>query len=133
MGSSPTPRTILLRSKLFSFELRRNRSYEAIPEFYGLDGEVDQFFILLMSQKSWSVYIIKCNDGKLYTGISNDVDRRVSEHNKGRGCKFTKCRWPVKLVYRKRCGTQSSARKRELEIQGLTRKKKLELISGPIV
>ncbi|MFA6078228.1 MAG: GIY-YIG nuclease family protein [Candidatus Omnitrophota bacterium] len=83
-----------------------------------------------MNEKPWSVYIIKCRDGKLYTGISNDVDRRVKEHDTGKGCRFTKYRYPVKLVYREECGDQSAARKRELEVQGFTRKKKLELIKN---
>ncbi len=77
----------------------------------------------------WSVYIVKCRDGKLYTGISNDVERRVAEHSKGKGCRFTKYRYPVRLVYQKECGTKSAARKRELEIQTFTRNKKLSLIS----
>jgi putative endonuclease len=83
-----------------------------------------------MSDKPWSVYIIKCRDGKLYTGISNDVERRVKEHDTGKGCRFTKYRYPVKLVYKEESGTQSAARMRELEIQGFKRKKKLELIDN---
>jgi len=79
---------------------------------------------------AWSVYIIACKDGKLYTGISNDVSRRVAKHNEGKGCKFTRSRHPVKLVYQKKCGTQSAARKRELEIQSFTRTKKLNLIDA---
>lgn len=82
---------------------------------------------LFMNEKPWSVYIILCKDNKLYTGISNDVLKRVGIHNSGKGCKFTKHRHPVKLLYQEECGTQSAARKRELKIQGLTRKKKLEL------
>ena len=81
-----------------------------------------------MPDKPWFVYIVECRDDKLYTGISNDVERRVAEHNKGRGCRFTKYRYPVKFVYKEERVTKSAARKRELEIQGFTRKKKLELI-----
>ena len=81
-----------------------------------------------MSDKPWSVYIVECRDGKLYTGISNDVCKRVDAHNKGKGCRFTKYRYPVKLIYTEKCGTQSAARKRELEIQGFTRSKKLALL-----
>ena len=83
-----------------------------------------------MEEKPWSVYIIRCKDGKLYTGISNDVERRVKEHDTGKGCRFTKYRYPVKIVYKEERGTQSAARKRELEVQGFTRKKKLELIEN---
>ena len=83
-----------------------------------------------MNSKPWSVYIIRCRDGKLYTGISNDVDNRVATHNKGQGCRFTRFRFPVTLMYQKEYGTKSDARKRELEIQGFTRSKKLNLING---
>ena len=82
-----------------------------------------------MKKKDWSVYILECNDGKLYTGISNDVARRVLRHNEGKGCRFTKCRYPVQLLYQEKCRTMSTARKRELEIQSFTRDKKLELIN----
>lgn len=83
----------------------------------------------MMKQKAWSVYIVECKDGRLYTGISNNVKKRIADHNKGRGCRFTKCRYPVELVYQEKCVTKSTARKRELEIQGFTRGKKLSLIS----
>ena len=84
---------------------------------------------MLMLLKPWFVYIVRCRDDKLYTGISNDVEKRVTTHNKGKGCRFTKYRYPVKLIYKEKLGTNSAARKRELEIQGFTRRKKLELIS----
>jgi len=84
----------------------------------------------MANQEAWSVYIIECRDGRLYTGISNNVDRRVANHNNGRGCRFTRSRYPVKLVYQQECGTKSTARRRELEIQGFTRSKKLELIKN---
>ncbi|MDD5496739.1 MAG: GIY-YIG nuclease family protein [Candidatus Omnitrophica bacterium] len=83
-----------------------------------------------MQQKSWSVYIVECRDGRLYTGISNDIIKRVEAHNKGKGCRFTRYRYPVKLVYREECGAKSDARKREIEIQGFSRLKKLKLIDS---
>ncbi len=82
-----------------------------------------------MVQKSWFVYIIECKDDRLYTGISNDVVKRVEAHNKGTGCRFTKYRFPVKLLYQEECGIKSAARKREIEIQGFSRSKKLDLMS----
>lgn len=82
--------------------------------------------------RNWFVYIIECKDKKLYTGITIDVDKRVGEHNKGLGCRFTKYRWPVKLIYKERCSDKSSARKREIEIKKLRRAEKLEFIhKGP--
>jgi len=82
-----------------------------------------------MEPKPWFVYIVKCRDSRLYTGISNDVRKRVETHNKGMGCRFTKYRYPVVLLFQEECGTKSVARKRELEIQKLARSKKLELIN----
>ena len=82
-----------------------------------------------MGQKPWSVYIVECQDKKLYTGISNNIVKRVETHNKGKGCKFTMYRHPVKLVYKEECGTKSNVLKREIRIQRLTRNKKLELIA----
>ncbi|MDD5505072.1 MAG: GIY-YIG nuclease family protein [Candidatus Omnitrophota bacterium] len=76
---------------------------------------------------SWHVYIIDCRDKTLYTGVTNNLSRRVNDHNKGNGCRYTKYRWPVKLIYSEECPTKSQAQKRECYIKGLTRDKKLEL------
>ncbi len=78
----------------------------------------------------WQVYIIKCKDKKLYTGITKDLERRVREHNSGNGCRFTKYRAPVKLMHSEKVKTRSLALKREAAIKCLPRKKKLELIGG---
>jgi putative endonuclease len=77
---------------------------------------------------AWHVYIIKCKDGLLYTGITNNLDRRVSAHNSGNGGRFTKYRAPVKLAYSEDCLTRSDALKREVGIKRLTRAAKLKLI-----
>jgi putative endonuclease len=79
---------------------------------------------------SWHVYIIECNDKKLYVGIAQDVDERVKLHNKGLGCRFTKYRRPVKLIYKEKYNSKSEARKREIEIKSYTKKRKLELINN---
>lgn len=76
----------------------------------------------------YSVYIVKCNDGTLYTGISNDVDNRVVKHNSGKGAKYTKTRRPVCLVYTKVIGTKSDALKEEYRIKQLSRSEKLKLL-----
>ena len=83
-----------------------------------------------MDGKPWFVYIVKCRDEKLYTGITNDITHRIATHNKGKGCRFTKYRYPVGLIYQEECGTKSVARKRELEIQSLRRSEKLELANN---
>jgi len=80
----------------------------------------------------WHVYIIQCSDGLLYTGISSDLKRRVKEHNSGNGCRFTRCRAPVKLKYREIVFNRPQALIREAAIKRLPRKKKLELIKRKI-
>ena len=76
----------------------------------------------------WYVYIIQCKDGKLYTGITNDLNRRLTEHNSGHGGRFTKFRKPVKLVYYQEALDKSTALKREIEIKKLNRNEKLSLV-----
>jgi putative endonuclease len=78
----------------------------------------------------WHIYIIKCKDGKLYTGITNDLEKRVKAHNSGNGCKFTRCRTPVKLLHSEDCLNKPEALSREAQIKKLTRQEKLELIKG---
>jgi len=76
----------------------------------------------------WHVYIIECKDGKLYTGITTNLKRRISAHNSGNGCRFTKSRAPVKLLYNENNFTKSEALKREAAIKSLPRDRKLRLI-----
>jgi len=76
----------------------------------------------------WHVYIIECKDEKLYTGITNNLNRRLSEHNSGNGGRFTKFRRPVKLVYYQEVLNKSEALKKEIEIKKLARSEKLSLV-----
>ncbi|MFA6138196.1 MAG: GIY-YIG nuclease family protein [Sulfurimonas sp.] len=79
---------------------------------------------------SYFVYILKCNDNTLYTGIAKDVDKRVGEHNTSeKGAKYTKARRPVQLLYKETSENRSSASKREYEIKKLSRDKKLDLMN----
>ena len=78
---------------------------------------------------SWFVYILECNDNSLYTGITNDLEKRVSAHNSGKGAKFTKARLPVRLVYREPYKTKGDSLKREFEIKKMKRTEKLDLIN----
>lgn len=78
----------------------------------------------------WTVYILQCADGTLYTGITNDLERRVAEHEAGQGAKYTKGRGPFQLVYRERCEDRGLASKRENEIKSLDRKAKLALVAA---
>lgn len=79
---------------------------------------------------SWYVYMLRCKDDTLYTGISDDVDRRVRQHNAGKGAKYTRGRGPVTEVYREVCADKSAALKREHAIKALPRQKKLALIAA---
>jgi len=76
----------------------------------------------------WHVYIVRCRTGTLYTGITTDLDRRISDHNRGKGSKYTASRRPVRLVYCELHPDRSSAQKREARIKSWTRKKKEQLI-----
>ena len=81
-----------------------------------------------MVDKNHCCYIVICGDNTLYCGYSNDVKKRVSNHNKGVGAKYTKTRLPVKLVYSECFDTKSEAMKKEYQIKQLTRQQKLNLI-----
>jgi predicted GIY-YIG superfamily endonuclease len=78
--------------------------------------------------KDWSVYILRCRDGSLYTGIAKDVLSRVRQHNEGRGAAYTRTRLPVELLYQEDSLTHSEALVREAEIKRLPRAKKVEII-----
>lgn len=83
-----------------------------------------------MAQKNnWQVYILKCADGTLYTGITTDLERRVAEHNSCRlGAKYTSGRRPVELVYCRSFADRSLASKEEIRIKKMSRDEKLRLI-----
>ena len=78
---------------------------------------------------NWIVYILQCADGTLYTGITNDLERRMTEHEAGQGAKYTKGRGPLQLVYQEICQDRGLASKREIEIKSLGRKAKLLLFA----
>ena len=77
---------------------------------------------------TWKLYILRCGDGSLYTGITTDVEKRLEAHRSGKGAKYTRGRGPLELVYREECGDYSAALKRELEIKKLPREEKEKLI-----
>jgi putative endonuclease len=80
----------------------------------------------------WYLYIMRCSDDSLYTGVTTDVSRRVIAHNQKSGGNYTRVRTPVKLVYQESHPTQSTALKREAQIKRWTRNKKLALINSNI-
>lgn len=81
-------------------------------------------------KKEWIVYILKCADNTMYTGITNDLEGRVKSHNNGTGAKYTRGRGPVKVVYTEKCTDRSQATKKEREIKTLNRASKLKLIEA---
>jgi len=81
----------------------------------------------------WFVYILRCSDGSLYTGVTTNLYRRVNEHNNSnKGAKYTRTRQPVELVWSAECGSRSEAMKREASIKKLDRPKKLLLVNNKI-
>lgn len=79
----------------------------------------------------WYVYIAKAKTGRFYTGITTDPENRITKHNSGKGSKFAKDQGPFELVYSSEAfQNKSKARKREIQIKGWSRVKKLKLVSG---
>jgi predicted GIY-YIG superfamily endonuclease len=79
----------------------------------------------------WFVYLVRCADESLYTGISTDVPARVAAHNAGQGARYTRARLPVELVHVERKKSRSTALRREAQIKSLPRAAKLRLTSVP--
>lgn len=80
--------------------------------------------------KSWHLYILRCGDGSLYTGITVDVQARLAQHRDGTGAKYTRGRGPLELIYVEDCEDHSVALKREHQIKALTRAEKLALVQS---
>jgi predicted GIY-YIG superfamily endonuclease len=81
-----------------------------------------------LSGEEWFVYMVRCADGSLYTGIAKDVNRRCKQHNSGTASRYTRSRRPVRLVYQEPRPSQSSALKHEAAIKAMTRQGKLAMI-----
>ena len=83
--------------------------------------------MMAVDRRIWYVYILLCSDQTLYTGITDNLEKRIASHNAGRGAKYTRGRGPVFLRYAETCESHSHALKRELEIKKLPKDKKLAL------
>ena len=92
-----------------------------IPKSISVKGKYN----LGYSESMWFIYILLCTDGSLYTGISNDPDKRLAEHRHGKGGHFTRSHQPLKIIYREKCENKREALKREHEIKSWTREKKI--------
>ena len=79
-------------------------------------------------EKCWKLYILRCGDGSLYTGITTDVPQRLEQHQTGKGAKYTRGRGPLELVYTEDCADKSEALRREAAIKALPRTEKLKMI-----
>ena len=80
--------------------------------------------------KQWYLYILRCADGSLYTGITTDVQRRLADHRSGKGAKYTRGRGPLELVYQECCEGHSHALRREYQVKALKRSQKEDLIKN---
>lgn len=78
--------------------------------------------------REWFVYLLRCRDGSLYTGITNDLERRLASHRAGTGSAYVRTRLPIRLVYRESQPDRSAALRREAAIKRLTRRDKLALL-----
>ena len=78
-------------------------------------------------EKVWTVYILECGDGTLYTGITDDLERRLKAHAQGKGAKYTRGRGPLKLRYREELPDKGAALKREYAIKQLSKAEKMAL------
>ncbi len=79
----------------------------------------------------WHVYIARCGDGSLYTGVTTDLQKRLRRHNAGRGSAYVRSTGSATLIYAETCADKSAAHRREIDIKSWRRKKKLSLIASP--
>lgn len=78
-------------------------------------------------EKNWTLYILECGDGTLYTGISDNLEKRLAAHRAGKGAKYTRGRSPIFLRYTESCESHSQALRREIEVKRLSRSEKMKL------
>ena len=85
----------------------------------------------MISGKHWFLYVVRCGDDTLYTGVTTDLNRRVNEHNTSkRGAKYTKTRRPVNLIWSNKYNNRSEAQSAEYSFKKLSRKEKLDIIKN---
>lgn len=82
-----------------------------------------------MKERFWQLYLLRCGDGTLYTGIAVDVRKRLEMHRSGKGAKYTRGRGPLEMVYVEQCDSHPAALRRELEVKKLSRAEKERLIA----
>jgi len=83
--------------------------------------------------KKWSVYMLRCGDGSLYTGIAIDVEKRLNAHRSGKGAKYTRGRLPLEVVWRENDLYEGEAKRREIEVKKMSRRDKELLIKNALL
>lgn len=78
----------------------------------------------------WTLYVAECADGSYYTGIAKDVEKRIEAHNNGKGAKYTSTHAPVKLVFQEPQASYSAALRREYQVKGLPKERKVRFVQG---
>ena len=96
---------------------------------YNVSGLITLAELSKLKKNSWCVYILKCSDSTYYTGITNNVERRIQQHNTNKGAKDTKGRTPFSLVYQDKCKDRREASQKEYAIKKLTLVEKINLIA----
>ena len=81
-------------------------------------------------REKWFLYILRCQDGSFYTGVTNDIERRIKMHNSGRASRYTRSRRPVELLYQEKCGSRTRALVRECSVKTYSRPEKEKLIAS---
>ena len=94
---------------------------------YNVSGLITLAELAKTKKDNWVVYILKCRDGSLYTGITNNINKRIEDHEKGVGAKYTRGRGPFEVIFKENHPDRSSASKKESEIKSLSRKNKIAL------
>ena len=94
---------------------------------YNVSGLITLAELAKTKEGSWCVYILKCRDDTLYTGITNNIEKRIEDHEKGIGAKYTKGRGPFEIIFKEIHPNRSLASKKESEIKKLSKKEKLAL------
>jgi len=80
----------------------------------------------------WNLYLLRCGDGSLYTGITKNLTQRLEKHNNGKGATYTRTHRPVRLIYQESCADRTTALIRELKVKSMSRKEKEELVSATV-
>ena len=81
-------------------------------------------------EHNWYLYVLRCGDGTLYTGITTNIEKRLAAHRAGKGAKYTRGRAPLELIYRELCGSHSDALKKEYRFKQLPRAEKEGIIAS---